>query len=454
MRVYIYTLLIALYVTSQFISDPVIDYSIGIMAMIALLSSAFYARGGYFISGVIFLIVGTILFLYNRLPWYTFVLHFGQVLGLLSLFFVLPFMNSLIRVGRYDQYLSLWLQHKMADMITLYRRSFSVCHFLGLFLNIATVPLLVKTLRVALKRFPNNVANKFYTQNLLRAYALCLTWSPMEVMISTTIDMTNVRYYTIFPILLFIAVIVAMIDWMLASYKYRSLSFTSTDQTMQHSKQVYQKVIQLLAMLVVFIFVVSSAQHILHKGFLFSVVISLVPVSLLWAVLIRRIKRYVMIVMRHWKERTKGMANYFFMFLSAGLFVEMLSRSRLSTMLEEVFQVGAEQTLLLYVMIGIYFFVTSLLGFHPLVGLTLLVPLLQPILPTTPAMPLSIVLICCSLSTVMYSPYNISVSILAEELNENPYRIGRWNIGFAVSYMAVGILVALLIEKLSQFYNG
>ncbi|MED0687829.1 hypothetical protein [Anoxybacillus ayderensis] len=273
-------------------------------------------------------------------------------------------------------------------------------------------------------------------------------------MISTTIDMTNVRYYTIFPILLFIAVIVAMIDWMLASYKYRSLSFTSTDQTMQHSKQVYQKVIQLLAMLVVFIFVVSSAQHILHKGFLFSVVISLVPVSLLWAVLIRRIKRYVMIVMRHWKERTKGMANYFFMFLSAGLFVEMLSRSRLSTMLEEVFQVGAEQTLLLYVMIGIYFFVTSLLGFHPLVGLTLLVPLLQPILPTTPAMPLSIVLICCSLSTVMYSPYNISVSILAEELNENPYRIGRWNIGFAVSYMAVGILVALLIEKLSQFYNG
>lgn len=87
MRVYIYTLLIALYVTSQFISDPIIDYSIGIMAMIALLSSVFYARGVYFISGAIFFIVGTILFLYNRLPWYTFVLHFRQVLGLLSLFF-------------------------------------------------------------------------------------------------------------------------------------------------------------------------------------------------------------------------------------------------------------------------------------------------------------------------------------------------------------------------------
>ncbi|RAK22033.1 hypothetical protein B0I26_10211 [Anoxybacillus vitaminiphilus] len=448
MRIYVYTALIALYIVSQFISEPIINYSIGMIAAAALVISAFYAKGVYFISGAIFLVVGTILFIYNKLPWYTFILHFEQVLGLLSLFFVLPFMNSLIRVGRYDQNLSLWLQHKMTDMGTLYRRSFSVCHLLGLFLNIATVPLLVKSLHAALRELPKHIANKFYTQNLLRAYALCLTWSPMEVMISTTIDMTNVKYYIILPILLFIVMIMVIVEWFFTSYKYRHLSVSQVDLQTEHSKQLYQKVIQLIAMLVVFIFAVSSIQHLFHKGFLFSVVILLVPVSLLWAMLIRRTKRYIVIATQHWKERTKGLANYFFMFLSAGLFVEMLSRSRLQTVLEAMFQLGTKQTLWLYAMIGIYFLVTSFIGFHPLVGLTLLASLLQPILPTIPAVPLSIVLICCSLSTVMYSPYNISVSILAEELKTNPYRIGVWNIWFALGYMAVSIFVAFFIEKI------
>ncbi|WP_242664950.1 hypothetical protein [Geobacillus zalihae] len=52
------------------------------------------------------------------------------------------------------------------------------------------------------------------------------------------------------------------------------------------------------------------------------------------------------------------------------------------------------------------------------------------------------------MATVMYSPYNISVSLLAEELGDNPYRIGRRNVPFALGYMAVGIGIALLAERL------
>jgi hypothetical protein len=448
LRVFLYTSVVLLYVVSQFMSGSVIRYSTGILAMAALIVSAFYARGVYAISGAVFFVVGTILFLYHDYPWHTFILHFEPVLGLLSLFFVLPFMNSLIRVGRYDQSLSSWLQHKITDMSTLYRRSFSVCHLLGLFLNIATVPLLVKSLRVALREFPQQMANKFYTQNLLRAYALCLTWNPMEVMISTTIDITRVRYYMILPILLSMSVIMTIIDWLLSFYKYRDLPLTSRTQHTERPDQVHRKAIQLLAMLVVFIFVISSAQHVLHKSFLFCVVISLVPVSLLWAMFMGKAKRYMVIAAEHWKERTKGLANYFFMFLSAGLFVEMLVNSQFRDILVMLFQKGAEQTIWLYVMIAGYFLVTSFCGFHPLVGLTLLASLLRPILPMIPAVPLAIVLISCSLATVMYSPYNISVSILAEELQANPYRIGIWNIAFALGYMTVSIFVAIFIERI------
>lgn len=448
MRVYVYTTLIILYIVSRFISESIVHYSVGILGIIAIVVSAFYARGIYAISGTIFFILGTILFIFTKQPWYTFILHFEQVLGLLSLFFVLPFMNSLIHVGRYDQNLSILLQNKITNLSKLYRRSFGVCYLLGLFLNIATIPLLVKSLNATLRDLPKNTVNKYYTQNLLRAYALCLIWSPMEVMVSTTIDIANVKYYMILPILLFIALMAVMFDWLLSSCKYKNIPISFDDQRVGRLKNVYQKVAQLVGVLVLFILIVSLVQHVLNNGFLFSVVLLIVPFAILWAILISKIRRYMVIAIRHWKERTNGLANYFFMFLSAGLFVEMLSQTKLLSALEPIFELTTERTLLLYLMIGAYFLVTSLIGFHPLVGLTLLAEILQPILPKVPAIPLAVTLICCSLSTVMYSPYNISISILADELKTNPYRLGLWNIGFAICLNVFSIFVAFSIEKI------
>ncbi|MGZ0085990.1 hypothetical protein ACWNXI_10555 [Caldibacillus thermoamylovorans] len=449
LRVPLYTAVVVLYVVAQFVDAVVIRYVMGGAAVLALAVSAFYARGVYAVSGTVFFVLGVGLFLYYGDSWSTFVLHFERVLGLLALFFVLPFMNTLIRVGRYDQSLSQWLQWKTGRAASLYRRSFSVCHLLGLFLNIATIPLLVRSLRAALQNWDRGKAETFYVRNLLRAYALCLTWSPMEVMISTTIDFTGVRYYEVALFLLLLAVTMALIDWGVAGVSYRNDPLADNGEANGETVgSVGKKATQLLAVLVVFTLFVSLLQHWLGKGFLFSVVLLLVPFCFGWALLARRLKRYGTMALRHWKERTEGLANYFFMFLGAGLFVEMLSRSSLLAVLEGWFRAGAEHAVWLYVMIAAYFFVTSFVGFHPLVSLTLLMPLLKPVVALVPAVPLSIVLICCSLSTVMYSPYNISVSLLADELGVNPYRVGRWNIGFAIAYMAAGIGVAMVAEML------
>lgn len=442
MIIYIYTTLIALYIISKFISTPILTFSIGIVAIIALICSFFYARGLYLISGICFFIIGGFLFIYSDLPWYTFLLHFESMLGVLSLFLVLPFINSLIRVGRYDKNLSLLLQQGVTSLSKLYRRSFLVCHFLGLFLNIATLPLLTSSLNRTLRQLPENISEKFYTQNLLRAYALCLTWSPMEVMVSTSLDITKKSYYHIFPIIISIAIITILLDWALSSFKYRNVPLIVEDTTEISFKKVYKKIREMLIMLFLFILLVSFMQHFLNKGFLFSVVLLLIPISIVWAVFVGKIKRYFSITIPHWKERTKGLSNYFFMFLSAGLFVEMLSLSGHLSFLQSTFSSVSEKPLFLYLMIGGYFLFTSLVGFHPLVSITLLAELLHPILSVVSSISLTIVLISCSLSTVMYSPYNLSVSILADQLKINSYKMGMWNILFAIFYMLLSIFIA------------
>lgn len=451
MRIFVYTVLIAIYILSRFFHAPVISYSTGAVALVALAISAVYARGLYLISGAIFLLIGFVLFIQSKQPWHTFILHFEQVLGLLSLFFVLPFMNSIIRVGRYDKHLSLLLQDQAADLNHLYRRSSGVCHILGLFLNIATAPLLIKSLNVILHDLPKKVLTKFYSQNLLRAYALCLTWSPMEVMVSSTIDITKVQYFIIFPILLSMAIIMLGFDWLMSSYKYKGIQIAFHTPHFFNKKKGYKKAFELIGMLLLFIFMVSTVQHFLQKGFLFSVVLLIIPFSAIWSLFIKKGKRYFTVAIQHWKERTRGLANYFFMFLGAGLFVEMLADSQLLSFLKPVFELGTEKTLILYSTIGLYFFITSLIGFHPLVGFALLAELLQPFLVDIPSIPLSIVLICSSLSTVMFSPFNISVSILSDELNAQSYRIGSWNMIFALGYIGFGIVVACFVEMFFMY---
>jgi hypothetical protein len=370
------------------------------------------------------------------------------MLGVLSLFLVLPFINSVIRVGRYDLNLGLLLENEVNRLSKLYRRSFLVSHFLGLFLNIATIPLLKNSLERTLSQLPKKMADKYYTQNILRGYALCLTWSPMEVMVSTSIDITNKEYYQILPMILSIAIITILSDWILSYFKYKNVPLVIDYSSEISTKKIYRKISEMLIMLFIFIVFVSILQKILDKGFLFAVVLLIIPISIVWAFYIRKIRRYFSITIPHWKERTRGLSNYFFMFLSAGLFVEMISLSGHLTFLQSAFSSIADKTLFLYVMIGGYFLITSLIGFHPLVSLTLLAELLKPILPEVSTISFTIVLISCSLATVMYSPFNLSVSILSDELKINPFRLGLWNILFAIFYMLLSIFIAFSLQTI------
>ncbi|MGM7723767.1 hypothetical protein [Metabacillus sp. Hm71] len=448
MTIFIYTLLIILYIVSRFFTDLFFSYCIGILAVVTLFLSLFRAKGLYLISGICFLAIGILLFLTGDRPWYAFLLHFESMLGVLSLFLVLPFINSIIRVGRYDINLGLLLKNEVDRLSKLYKRSFLVTHFLGLFLNIATLPLLKKSLDRTLSQLPKIMANRYYTQNILRSYALCLTWSPMEVMVSTSIDLTNKEYYQIFPFMFSIAIITILSDWMLSYFKYRNVPLVIENSSEISYKKVYRKIVEMLFMLFLFIVSVSLLQKVIDRGFLFAVVLLIIPISIVWALYIRKIRRYFSITIPHWKERTKGLSNYFFMFLSAGLFVEMLSLSGHLTFLQSAFRSITDQTFVLFLMVGGYFLFTSFIGFHPLVSLTLLAELLKPILPEVSTISFTIVLISCSLATVMYSPFNLSVSILSDELKINPYRLGLWNIVFAIFYMLLNIFIAFSLNSI------
>jgi len=439
---YVYTTPILLYIISQFVEVPYLHAVIGFTTLLALLLSFFHAKGLYLTSGILFLAAGGGLFLYNPLPLSSFILYFDQMLGLLSLFFVLPFINSIIRVGHYDKNLSILLQDKVTNLGKFYRRSFFVTHILSPLLLIATLPLIKNSLNVTLKELPGDTFNKFCTQSILRGYTLALIWSPMEILVGTTLDITKSKYYLVIPIILSIAVTAVLCDWAISSFRFKGIHLPEEPGKSITYTTVYKKILQLVGMLLVLVLLVTWTEQTLGKGYLFSVVLLIIPVSVLWATFIGKTKRYLDVTIPYWKRGTKGLSNYFFMFTSAGFFVQMLSISDLLTYLEPVFALASEKTFLFYLLIGGYFLLSSFLGFHPIVSLTLIGELLQPILPHVQVIPLTVVLITSSLATAMYSPYNLTVSIMSDLLKVNSYRIGSWNLLFTLFFMLLSICMA------------
>ncbi|MDY7220918.1 hypothetical protein [Halalkalibacterium halodurans] len=451
MRLFVYPTLILLFLLSTFFHHSLLSGAIGIVAIITLVISAVYARGLYFTSGSVFLFFGGGLFIMSGQSIHALLFHFDTMLGILGLFLLLPFLNLLIKMGRYDTKLRTSMEHGMNRVSHLYRRSFIVCHTLGLFLNIATLPLVKESLTSSLQHLPKNQADRFYSQNLLRAYALCLTWSPMEVMVVTSLDVTGTSYLSIFPVMVLILIIVVSFDWIVSSIKYRHWPLKNCNDHVTQSNKMFSHVQPFILLLLTFFLAVSTFHFIFQKGYLLSIVILIVPITVSWAFVIKKGRRFFQLLVPLWRERTNGLANYFYMFLSAGFFVEMLSQSNHLLFLQEMFYTVSNLSTALpfFCMIAGYFLITSLIGFHPLVSFTLLIELLRPFLDEVSSPSLAIVFIVCSLSTVLYSPFNLSVTILADSLKLNPYRVGMWNFPFALLYISIGIFIAYLVTWLT-----
>jgi hypothetical protein len=100
---------------------------------------------------------------------------------------------------------------------------------------------------------------------------------------------------------------------------------------------------------------------------------------------------------------------------------------------------------LLFLLIQVLFLGLAMIGFHPLVTISILGEAIQPLLGEINPLSFAVVLISSGLSTVMAGPYNITVSLTGSLLHQNPYRVSFWNIGFAFLYSSMGTMIALLM---------
>jgi hypothetical protein len=443
----VFPLLIVLYVISLFVPFPFMHYSVGIISVVVIMLTAIRAKGLYFYTGLVFLTIGVYLFIVKGLPWHTFFLQFQTMLGLLGLFTVLLFMNMLIFMNRFHKTIEGQLKLKTTSWHQLYKRSSMASQIIANFLNIGTIPLVAKSLKPSLSGFPEAAKHSFNSKSILRSYALALSWSPLDAAVSTAIDITGANFLVVLPILLGLAVVTLLADMGLSYFRYRKLTYLSNAVLQEGEEPPFAgNLFKLAVFLLLFVVVVSGVQMTLGQSFLISIVLVLPLYCLVWSLVQRKLQRYLALISGNWVRHTGSLSNYFFMFLCGALFVNMVSDTEGVAGLHSFFQSFIDVPFYFYLLTAAYFLVVSLIGFHPLVSLTVFAAITQSILEQLSVIPFTVVLIACCMSTIMYSPFNLSVSLMAKELNINPYRITIWNLAFALGYIFAGISIAMLLD--------
>ncbi|MDR4887600.1 hypothetical protein RGU12_08590 [Fredinandcohnia sp. QZ13] len=444
----LYSLLFLFYFVSLIVDSSWITTGTGILAIVAWIFSIKGSSLLFRVISILFVGIGVLVFFVEGRSITELPLYMTSMVPLLAIFYVLPFINSIIIVGRYDQQVSKLLKVRIHNMGQLFSRTSMVTFLLGGFLNLATLPLVKAVIQKNISHMAEDLRNKFISRAMLRGYVFSIIISPMELLVILTIESTHLPYLDVLPWLILFTFILIVLNWLIGYFSFKKFELTEGNQAIESKsakKQMKQKVLSLVFYLVLFMIVILSVNHFLDMGFLQTIAFVIVPFSFLWAISIKRLKSYVTFAIPLWKKRTIGLKDNLVLFLGVGFFTSNLGDSSFIDYLQEPFTQLSQYPVFLFLFIQVLFLGLALSGFHPLVTLSILMAIVEPVLQLVNPLSLSLVMITSALSTTIAGPFNVSVSITGDLLHVNSYKVSLWNMGFAFLFSGVGTIMALCL---------
>jgi hypothetical protein len=443
-----YSSILFLFVVNMFLKNTFVDYIVGILAIPMLLISFVGATKLFRIIGSIFLTVGMGLFLYSGLPLYKIPLFMTSTMPLLAFLTVLPWMNSIVRAGRFDRRMNEIMKSNVSDLGKMYVRSSFTTYILAAFINLSALSLSQEILMENMAKMKKRLKESFISRTTLRAFAIAIAWSPMEIMVAMTVDATGVSYLTYLPYLLLCSILILFIDWMWGRRRFKSIPYNpikeGTIRELQPRKIAVQ-VLQLLAALTVFLALVVTIGNHFKLNFILSVTLVILPFAFGWALLMKRWHSFLAIGWKSWKIRTNSIQNFVVLFISLSLFTSSLNATPFLQLIQRPFLASIENPIVILFLIQLTYLLMCMIGVHPVATIGILSEVLQPLYGLVNPLSMGMVLITGALATATIGAYGVTVTMTSMNTRQNPYRITLRNMPFALFYGTIGTLIGFLL---------
>ncbi|UTR10519.1 hypothetical protein MM300_22060 [Evansella sp. LMS18] len=443
-----YFTILMVYVFNIFAGIEILTYLIGAAAIPMLLLSFPGASRLFKILGSLFILAGVVLFLQSGRPALDFLEFMTTNMGLIALLMMLPWMNSVVRSGRFDRRINELMKTNVSNLGQLYGKATLTSYTLISFINLSALPLTQGVLKENLSNLSVNLRNKFISQTTLRAFSMALVWSPMEIMVAISVDATGVSYLVYLPWLLLFSVIMVSLDIVWGKIAYSKLPYEPVYHHEPRSlsiKQVVGKIIHLFLALAVFLTAVIIVSNLFELNFILAVTLVIFPFAALWALSMKRWYSFVSIGWHTWKARTNGMQNFVVLFVSLALFSNSLSATPLLQVIQDPFIAASDRPLVILFFIQLSYLLMSMIGVHPIATIGVLMEVITPLYDVINPLSLGIVLITGAMATASAATYGVTVTLTSMYTHQNPYRITIANLPFAIIYGTVGTLIAFFL---------
>lgn len=410
------------------------------------------------ILGGIFLVLGIILLWTSGSQWQNYILAFGPMLDLLTMFTLIPILGIPIKLGGYSEGIQAIIQKRVKTSGCLYMMTSGISYFFSIFMNLATLPMTYYSIRPALGSFPIRNKERFMSRAISRGFAMPLLWAPVTPIVGIVISMTGVSWGSILPYVIPLSILGLGLDWFIGSRKSQKMILPHPGESVHETAAALEtsdtgrpgRVFQILLAIAIFNIIVSLAETQFSFPFLILVSLIVIPFAFCWSLLLKKGKEFGDQLIEHFQAFSMSMKDQFFIFLSTGFFISAINFSNANEILYGwilafIDVTGVEVFLIILPLIPLGL---AFLGLHPAVSLALMIEGVNPAAIRISPYILTVAMLSGAVSAFLIGPYNATLGLMSNIIKVNSYKVSNWNLPFAGVYVACVILYLFLLERL------
>lgn len=448
----LFILAMIFYFISIFSSSIFVQFTLSILSIFIVVVSFFRTKRFVQLLGLAFIIIGLSLLIINRSTLSDYILSFGLMLNLLTLFSLLPILGIPIRLGKYANRIQDIVHEKVETPGKLYVMTSGISYVLSFFMNVATLPIVYYAIRPSANIFKINNRNKFMTRAILHGFTMPLLWTPTAPIVLAVLALNEMKWIEVIPYLIPLSIVGFILNCILGFYllkKENDYEIEKYKLENSYNNETGGRLSSVILGIVLFFVIVFLAEILTPLDMLFIVMLLVIPFSFMWSTLIKKSKQFLNECHDHFSNGILALTDQYYIFLAAGF---LISTTRL-TGTDEVIRIvlgnvseaigsGLFVTLLPLVPLGFAF-----LGMHPIVSLSLMVEALNADLLGVSKEVLTISMSSGAVTAFLMGPYNASIGLMSTIVDESPYMISRWNRQFTIGFLLIvmGFLVVLQI---------
>lgn len=372
--------------------------------------------------------------------------------GLVTMLITSPLLGSILCFAPYDKALLAFADRRIHTNYVFYVMTVCLTAFLGILMNLATIPFMYQLMTPLLQRFSPDV----FHRALFRGYAVNLFWAPNMVCVAVVLQYVAIPWNALAPIGLIFSAVSLLAACSVEKYTNSPEPMPITRQTLNGEKRenvtakigVGRYLLLLLAQLALIVSVLLTLTGYVGKNIYVSLAIVAIIIPFALALLFKKMAVYRQQLARYIQETLPRLGNEFIQFTCIGFFGYSFSKSAavhfVQAQLASInnYNAGIVVFLIIVVIGGL-----ALLGIHPIISISSIAIAFANIDSGISDVQLAIALLTGYIMYLFLSPFSSMVMIMSGLTKKNVYEMGfRLNWQYA-SILAVAITAMIDIWR-------